>query len=304
LGFLIAGALGAAFMRPLALFLCLMLPLSQASGHGAYHDELLRIGRELETKPEHSGTLYRQRAVLHIGHEDWQAALVDLERVDRLQAGSGNTNGLRGQALNLAGQWAAAQAVLTAHLTLHPDDVEALFHRGRARYQLGDGRAAVTDYQAVFEKTGALQTGQVSEMAEAISEVDGPEAGASFMERVLVRSGSEPGLLERAVELHLRSGQIEPALRHLASLQRVMPRPEPVMARRAQVLEQTGRQAEAWAAWAALRDHLLALPNLDRGTPGMSQLLRQAEQALGVATLHAVSAPPAAPSLSLPPPKP
>lgn len=291
-------------MRRLALLLCLILPLSQASGHGAYHDELLRIGRELETKPEDRSMLYRQRAVLHIGHEDWQAALVDLERVDRLQASSGDTNGLRGQALNLAGQWAAAQAALTNHLTLHPDDGEALFHRGHARLQLGDKRAAVTDYQAAFEKTGALQTGQVSEMAEAISEIDGPGAGANFMERVLVRSGSEPGLLERAVELHLRSGQIEPALRHLASLQRVMPRPEPVMARRAQVLEQAGHRAESAAAWAALRDHLLALPNLDRGTPAMSQLLRQAEQALGVATLQAVSAPPAAPSLSLSPPKP
>ncbi len=290
-------------MRRLAFILSLMLPLSQASGHGAYHDELLRIGQELEAKPDDS-SLYRQRAVLHIGHEDWQAALVDLERVDRLKSDASDTKGLRGQALNLARQWAAAQAVLTEHLMIHPDDGDALFQRGHARRQLGDKKMAVTDFHAAFEKASARQPEQVSEIAEAIAELDGAAAGALFLEQVLINAGSEPGLLQQTIDLHLRSGQVEPALLHLASLQRLMPRPEPVMARRAQIFEQAGRQAEAKAAWSALRTHLLALPNLDRGTAAMSQLLQQAEQALGVSTLVPVSAPPAAPSPSPSLPKP
>ncbi|GEP44388.1 tetratricopeptide repeat protein [Brevifollis gellanilyticus] len=290
-------------MRRLAFILTLMLPLSQASGHGAYHDELLRIGHELETKPEDS-SLYRQRAVLHMGHEDWQAALVDLERVDRLQPDASDTNGLRGQALNLAKQWAAAQAVLSQHLTLHPDDGDALFQRGRARRHLDDKQAAVTDYRAAFEKEGARQTEQVSEIAEVIAEQDGADEAAFFLEQVLVKAGNEPGLLQQVIDLYLRSGQVEPALRHLESLQRVMPRPEPIMARRAQILSEAGRQAEAREAWTSLRTHLLALPNLDRGTAAMSQLLQQADQALGVTTLAPVSAPPAAPAPSPSLPKP
>ncbi|MES2594545.1 MAG: hypothetical protein V4662_04375 [Verrucomicrobiota bacterium] len=290
-------------MRRLALILALMFPLSQAFGHGAYHDELLRIGQELEAKPEDS-SLYRQRAVLHIGHEDWQAALVDLERADRLKPDASDTHGLRGQALNLARQWAAAQAVLNQHLGLHPDDGEALFQRGHARRHLGDKKAAVSDYRAAFERAGARQTEQVAEMAEAIADLDGAAEAALFLEQVLIKAGSEPGLLQQAINLHLRCGQVDAALRHLGSLQCLMPRPEPIMARRAQILEQAGRHAEARGVWTALRTHLLALPNLERGTAAMSLLLQQADQALGLATLVPVSAPPAAapPSYSLPKP--
>ena len=45
-------------------------------------------------------------------------------------------------------------------------------------------------------------------------------------------------------------------------------------------LTQAGRADAAKAAWTALRDHLLALPNLERGSHAMSRLLEEAQQAL------------------------
>ena len=53
------------------------------------------------------------------------------------------------------------------------------------------------------------------------------------------------------------------------------------MAKRAALLAQAGRRAEARAAWQALIDHLAALPNLERGSHAMSILAEQAREALG-----------------------
>jgi tetratricopeptide (TPR) repeat protein len=281
-------------MRSLALLLILLLPLSHASGHGGYHDELLRIARELETRPD-DGSLLGQRALLHLGHEDWQAALTDLERVDRLLGDSSNTNGLRGQALNLAGQWAAARAVLTRHLEKHPQDGEAWFHRGRAARHLGDLPQAVADYRtALARDEGLSKPEQVGEIAEAMVRLDGAAAGAVFLDQSITRLGADPSLLQQAIVLHIQAGQVDAALVHLSALQKLMPRPEPMMARRARILALAQRDSEAQAAWSALHTRLLALPNLERGIPELTRLLQEAQQALGLSAPAPVIAAPAA----------
>jgi hypothetical protein len=68
------------------------------------------------------------------------------------------------------------------------------------------------------------------------------------------------------------------------------------MARRAEVLEQAGRSAEARAAWQSVIAHTAALPAIERGSYGMRLLAEKAQRALGiVAAPSPVSAPPATP---------
>lgn len=287
------------FMRLPVLLITLMLPLSLASGHGAYHDELRRIAHELESSPR-DRSLFLQRAALHIGHEDWQAALVDLEHVDRQLPGVSDTGGLRGRALNLAGQWSAARAVLTDHLEKHPQDGVARFHRGRAFKHLNELKLAVADYHAALSLgDGIAKPEQLSEIAETITQHDGAAAGAVFLDQCITRLGADPTLLQQAVAMHIQAGQVDAALLHLGTLQSLMPRPEPMMARRARILTQAHRDSEARAAWSALHTRLLALPNLERGSPELTRLLQEAQQALGLsAPAPVIAAPAAAPRLS------
>src|SRR5688572_16761779 len=101
-------------MRPhlLALtFFVSIMPLAGAFGHGAYHEQLDALTREIEQNPQDAALLF-QRAKLHVSHEEWTPALIDLERVDRLKPGKIFTDGVRGQALNQGRQWAAALTVL------------------------------------------------------------------------------------------------------------------------------------------------------------------------------------------------
>src|SRR5688500_11517823 len=111
-------------MRPHVLATALllsMLPLTGAFGHGAYHEVLEALSHEIQQKPQ-DATLLFKRASLHLSHEEWKAALIDLECVDRLTPEKIFTDGLRGQALNQGQQWAAALTVLNAHLRVSPED--------------------------------------------------------------------------------------------------------------------------------------------------------------------------------------
>lgn len=66
------------------------------------------------------------------------------------------------------------------------------------------------------------------------------------------------------------------------------------MARRASVLAQAGRVEEARTAWTALKDHIAALPNLERGSNAMSVIADQAKEALA-----ALNAPAHAPAVQV-----
>lgn len=52
------------------------------------------------------------------------------------------------------------------------------------------------------------------------------------------------------------------------------------MAKRAAILTIAGRLSDARAAWLAFKDHLAALPNLERGNPALLQLAKEADTAL------------------------
>jgi tetratricopeptide (TPR) repeat protein len=290
-------------MRPQILAwisLILALTIVGAEGHGAYHDVLAEFDKHIARDPTNVDLLVR-RARLHLSHEEWASALIDLERVDRLETRKVSTDGLRGQALNQGRQWGGALYSLNAHLRLEPTDSDALFERGRARFHLGDLNAA-DDYRESFkaEATSAPAPERVLEAADVIRRRDGAQGAAGFIEKIIAdhRASADPSVVERAMNLALECSSYDAALKHIAALQQLAPRAERWMARRAEVLAMAGRAAEAKSAWIALRDRLLALPNLERGVPAMQELMAAAERSLGIVPMKQVIAPPAAPPVS------
>lgn len=269
----------------LTLPLCL-LPLTAALGHGAYHNRLAEIARELESRPS-DPALFRQRALLHVSHEDWQAALVDLEQVDRLTSDQIDTSWLRAQALDIGGQPAAAKGVLDVFLKRYPDHAGALATRARVLVKLAEPEAALTDYRTALSKSPHAEPELVQEVVETLTTQKLHEEAASLLETNLRRLGNSPGLVMKALELELMLGRYDDALARVEELQKSAPRPEPWMARRASVLAQAGRFSESIAAWQALHTHTQSLPNLERGAHAMQLIAEQAQQA--VASLKSLS---------------
>jgi tetratricopeptide (TPR) repeat protein len=269
-----------------------LLGTIHALGHGAYHDQLALVTAEIAEHPAQQA-LYLQRAKLHVSHEDWQSALVDLEHADRLAPNSGETNGIRGQAMNLAGRWEVAELVLTSHIEGHPHDAGAHFERARARVNLQRLKSAVEDFRRALSLMPLAAPERVLEACNAIAAGEGPAAALAELSRALTVQTPDPALLQRAVDLAETAGLHDVALKHLHTLLPQSPQPEIWMAREARLLMAAKRESEAVAAWNKLLQHLDSLPNLQRGTPAMIQLLDEARQATGIASPVPVQAPPA-----------
>ncbi len=251
-----------------------------ARGHGGYHEELQRTDDEIAAHP-HDGQHWYRRGLLNVLHGEWQTALVDLERADRLEPGKYATDWLRAQALMAGGRFEAAKSVLDDFVTKHPLHAGARAARARVLEKLKQHRAALEDFRAAVINTQNPEPDLLIEVAEALVTQKHTDEAADLIELHLKRIGHSPGLVMKALELDVALGRIDAALSRVDAMQKSAPRPEPWMAKRADVLEQCGRADDARAAWMALRDHILALPNLERGAHSMSRILEQAQIALG-----------------------
>lgn len=287
--------------------LCLV---TTASAHGTYHEMMDELEQELAKRPADHALMTR-RAFIHVEHEDWKPALADLERARRLGADEEDLRYLTGRALALAGLLNEARKELDAYIANHREPGLALVERARVLQRLGEPEAALNDYRAALKANGRLEPELVIEAAEALAKKGENEEALRVLATGIEIIGAVPQLVLKAMEMELAAKRFDEALKRVDTMQRVMPRPEPWMAKRAEVLALAGRADEAKAAWKALREHIAALPNLERGSHAMS-LLAQKAALEGHEPSQAVSAPvsPVAPlsattaPIALPDPKP
>lgn len=263
----------------LAAGAALVLSQPDAHGHGAYHEELQRVNEQLAQHPDAPELLFK-RAWVNYLHGDWQSSLVDLERTDRIAPGEWPTDFMRGQALMAAGRLEAAKAALDAFLEEQPRHGEGLLARGRVLWKMERSEAALTDLRAALECTAHPEPDLFIEVAEALKEQRLLDEAAQVLADGVKKLGNSPGLVLKALDLELATGRFDAALTRIDAMQKLSPRPEPWMARRASVLAQAGRVEASRAAWITLRDHLATLPNLERGSHAMSLLARQTMEAL------------------------
>ncbi len=266
---------------------------SWTCAHGDYHEVVAEIEAALKKEPENA-ELHFRLAVACEEHGEWSSALVALERAERLAPGKHPVALVQGLALAKGGQWQAAEAVLGEFLTTHPIHAKALTERARVRLKLNRPDEAIRDFQMALKSAREPEMEVFLETAEVwVSQGDRAEA-AKVLNDGIARLGPHPELLERALEMAVAEGQFEVAMGHLEVLKQTSPQPQAWLARKAGLLAQAGRRDEAQTMWRELRDHLLALPNLERGQPHLSCLLKEAQTALGEAPAPAaVNAPPA-----------
>jgi predicted Zn-dependent protease len=231
-------------------------------------------------------------AEAHVEHEDWQECIEEISRVEGFAPGVHPTGYLRGLALFIGGKNDEAYNVLDYFLTTHPDHVEALATRGRVLAEMDCPAEAVADLQAAVKAMPSPSGELVMELALAYQKIGKPEEASKVLDEALKTSRDAPLLLECAMKIDTAAGMWDSALGRIDGLHKNAPRPEPWMAKRAELLAKAGRAEEARAAWTALRDRLISLPSLERGTPQNSQLLTQARQALGEAAPAPVAIPP------------
>ncbi len=254
-------------------------------GHNGYHEELRHVDEQLAAKPD-DATLWMQRGHLDVLHGDWQGAMIDLEKADRLAPGKLLTGYVRGRALALGGQFEAGKAVLDDFIQAHGTHPDAYVARARILLKLNRPADAAKDFAAAIERAKRPEPDLFVENADALVATGRNSEAIQVLGAGITKLGDIPQLTLKALDLEVSAGQFDAALLRVEAMRKAAPRPEPWMAKRAELLAQAGRKAEAQAAWTELRERIAAMPVLERGSFAMSRLTEQAETALAALASH------------------
>lgn len=276
-------------VRVFAAF-CLSGASVSAFGHGAYHDVVAGLNAKLAVTPGDADLRF-QLASAHVEHGEWQACLDEVAKVEALSGGAIRTTYLSGKALAGEGKLVPALSALDAFLDAEPGHQLALIERARVRMKLGQVEAGIADYSAAFANPAPAEVHV--EAVEALRRNGRNKEAFDLAEAAVKETGGDPAALLCAIDCAASLGRTDEAVGHLEELMEKWPRPEPWMQRKAEILAEAGRRAEAKAAWRDLHDHLLALPNLERAQPFLAGPLAACRTALGFPETAPVVAAPA-----------
>ncbi|MGH8247851.1 MAG: tetratricopeptide repeat protein, partial [Gammaproteobacteria bacterium] len=270
-----------------ALALCLVVS-SPVRAHGDLHQKIEALTKQIDQEPT-NGELYLTRGELHRAHRDWNLALADYDRADRLNPKLAVTDLLRGLTLLASGPPEAAITALDRFLIRQPDHGEARVARARASIKLGRHLAAAEDFTRALAKMTAPKPEYYLERAQALALLGDARIDDALrgLDEGIKTLGPIVTLELLAVELDLRKSKYESALARLEQIAAQSARKEMWLARRGEILERAGRPGDARREFAAALAALETIPPQRRSTKATREMearVRTALERLGAAS--------------------
>jgi tetratricopeptide (TPR) repeat protein len=254
-----------------ALCLAAALLAARASAHGDLHEQIEAVSAALRSDPSNA-VLVHKRGELYRAHCDYKAALADYARAERLDPGLSVVQLSRGRALLEWGRAAPARAALTSFLREQPDHAEALLLRARCQARLGARTAAELDFQTALRVLADPLPDLYLERAENLRAAGRVEPALAALEQGIARLGPLVTLQNAALGLELRLARFDAALARLDGMLAEAPRPEQLLAQRAEILQRAGRGEEACAARAQALGAIAQLPPAKQRLPSTREL--------------------------------
>ncbi len=268
-------AFTACILRAIVL---LVLP-APADGHGTQHHLMEVVDEKIKSSPEDAGLWY-QRAILHLEHEDTGQAISDLEKAEYLSPGKLPTYLLKAQALTLEGKLTDAKSAIDAQILRFPEQSRGYALRARILLKTGAPQNGLMDYRIALAKSPAAEPDLIHEVSTAMAANGAVEEAIEVLDAGIQRLGAIPSLTIKLLETEVQVGRYDAALSRVNKFQQSASRPEPWMAKRAELLGQAHRIEESRASWQALVTHLRNLPVNERDSTSMSLLAARAHEAL------------------------
>ncbi len=232
-----------------------------SSAHGDIHERIEALTRKIKLASSNA-ELYLRRAELYRHHQDWQSALNDYERAAQLNPALHVVDLGRGRMFLAAGMYEQARSVLDRFLEKQPDNFDALITRGRALRQLDENLLAVADFNRALQKMAEPKPEYFIERAKALVAQgdDSVDAAIRGLDEGLVKLGQVVTLQLCAIELQVRAGHFDAALKRIELISRQSRRQEKWTFRSAEILRRAGRVVEAKAKYVAALEQIESLP--------------------------------------------
>ena len=260
--------------------LLVVLSMPPAFGHGDARHAIALLGELIAKYPDDSA-LYLKRGELHRQREDWAAALADFDRAAALKPDLAAAMVGRGLSLLGAGRSEQAAAALDRAIGLAPENLIARLGRARACARLGRNEAAAADFDFVLAYTPDPQPEHYLERAAALESAgEGrEEAALRSLDQGIARLGPLVTLELAAIDLELKRGAYDHALRRLEAAAASAERRESWLARRGEILESAGRPTEARVAYLNALAAIEELPEYRRRSRAVKALENQVRDA-------------------------
>lgn len=249
--------------------------------HGDVHMQIVALTEQIEKDPK-SAELYLRRAELHRAHQDWDSAYADYERVSTLDPKLTVVDLGRGKMFLEANWPASAKVTLDRFLTIHTNNVEGFATRARAMVKLTQRLAAAKDYTAAIQYSTEPRPELYLERAQALT-AEGTnhfDAALKGLDEGIQKLGPLVTLQLYAIDVEIKQKRYDAAIQRLDRVSAQSPRKETWLARRGEILQQAGRNAEARQAYEAAVAALNKLPPARRYVPAMQELEKRLQTAI------------------------
>jgi tetratricopeptide (TPR) repeat protein len=266
-------------LRPASVVFVILLAAfnpNSLRAHGDVDGQVAALDARIQTDPRNP-VLYLQRGELQRHLQHWDLAEKDLRTAERLDDRLAAVHLARALLMLESGRPDQALPSVDRFLIVEPRRADAHETRGRILARLGQN----TESEAALSKAIELLAMPTPDIYLTRNEVIVAQGPASYGRAVaglddgISRIGSVVTLELAAIELERRMAKWDAALRRIDTMMQLSTRREPWFVRRAEILGQAGRHADAQRAYAQALDAINALPERNRATAATLQLETQ-----------------------------
>jgi tetratricopeptide (TPR) repeat protein len=230
-------------------------------------DELDARSRDAIAARPKSPDAYLDHARILQAKREWDASLAAIEEAASRGADPDVVGARKASVYLDAGFPRMAKLELDRVLARRPAAYDLLHERGRAWLALGDAEAAAKDFGEAIAKGSRPTPEQVLARRDALLSLGKKRDALRALDEGIARVGPVVSLVLPAIDLELDVGKPDAALARLDALARGG-NPNPLwIARRGEILEKAGRDADARAEYAKALALLDARPPSRRGKP-------------------------------------
>lgn len=254
-----------------ALIVCLLVAPLYA--HEGIHEQLEAATRAITSEPRNAA-LYLKRGELYRLHKEWKNAERDYDRARGLEPELHAVELARGRMLFDSGRARDAIAPLQRYVRAIPSDANG--HTALARALVAANRTSDAVKEFELALAGQADPDLSLEYAAALNAAGRRDDALRYLD-------SLPPLVTlqlAAIDLELRAGNAEGALRRVDAAMAGASRKEEWLERRGDLLVKLGRAAEAKAAYQAALDAMSTLPPERRRTRAATAMERRLRGAL------------------------
>lgn len=243
-----------------------------AFGHEGIDTQIQSLNkRVLESPQEYQ--LYLRRADLYRRHKEWNNALKDLERADKLEPGNYESALSRAQLELDRNNPEKSLQILDDLLQHQPDFIPALFVQGRAYAELNKIPESADAFTRGIELLHAPRPDHYLERAKVLaSDPRYIEDAIRSIDDGLVTLNNNISLEQYATELEIDNGRLDQALIRVERVLGNNPALPAWLVRKAEILSGLGRKDEAVEAYQAASKGISAFPVRRQNTKAMLAL--------------------------------